>query len=44
MDSEHGMVTERHRHRYEVNPSYVDPLEKSGLHFLDFMCVKMAQS
>ncbi len=24
-------VMERHRHRYEVNPSYVDALEKAGL-------------
>jgi len=26
-------VYERHRHRYEVNPKYVDKLEKSGLIF-----------
>jgi CTP synthase len=26
-------VYERHRHRYEVNPEYVDKLEKSGLVF-----------
>lgn len=28
-----GQVTERHRHRYEVNPRYVDVLEKQGLCF-----------
>lgn len=26
-------VLERHRHRYEVNPDYVEQLEKAGLHF-----------
>ena len=26
-------VSERHRHRYEVNPNYVDQLEKQGLVF-----------
>lgn len=26
-------VTERHRHRYEVNPDYIDCLEKKGLIF-----------
>ncbi|WP_418281456.1 CTP synthase [Halorubrum sp. DTA98] len=25
--------TERHRHRYEVNPEYIDELEVDGLHF-----------
>ncbi|EMA65973.1 CTP synthetase [Halorubrum aidingense JCM 13560] len=25
--------TERHRHRYEVNPEYIDRLEADGLHF-----------
>ncbi|WP_049901065.1 CTP synthase [Halococcus agarilyticus] len=25
--------TERHRHRYEVNPEYIDRLEEAGLHF-----------
>jgi CTP synthase len=25
--------TERHRHRYEVNPEYIDELEESGLVF-----------
>lgn len=24
-------IAERHRHRYEVNPTYVDVLEKAGL-------------
>ncbi len=28
-----NMISERHRHRYEVNPSYVAELEKSGLIF-----------
>lgn len=27
-------VEERHRHRYEVNPDYVDELEKAGLSFI----------
>ena len=27
------VVLERHRHRYEVNPKYVDILEKNGLAF-----------
>ena len=26
-------ISERHRHRYEVNPEYVDQLEKAGLVF-----------
>ncbi|QKX53117.1 uncharacterized protein TRUGW13939_00191, partial [Talaromyces rugulosus] len=26
--------TERHRHRYEVNPDLVEELEKAGLHFI----------
>ena len=26
-----GLASERHRHRYEVNPNYVEMLEKSGL-------------
>ncbi len=26
-------ISERHRHRYEVNSAYVDPLEKQGLMF-----------
>jgi CTP synthase len=28
------LVEERHRHRYEVNPDYVDELEKAGLSFI----------
>ncbi len=27
------LITERHRHRYEVNPEYVRPLEEAGLVF-----------
>ncbi|QYJ06123.1 CTP synthase [Qipengyuania flava] len=27
------MISERHRHRYEVNGKYIDPLEKQGLIF-----------
>ena len=26
-------IKERHRHRYEVNPDYIDVLEKNGLIF-----------
>jgi CTP synthase len=26
-------ITERHRHRYEVNPRYIKDLEKAGLVF-----------
>lgn len=26
-------IWERHRHRYEVNPAFVERLEGSGLHF-----------
>jgi len=26
-------ILERHRHRYEVNPAYIDALEAKGLHF-----------
>jgi CTP synthase len=26
-----AVVEERHRHRYEVNPEYIDELEKGGL-------------
>ncbi|KAF8340913.1 CTP synthase [Amanita rubescens] len=29
-----GKIWERHRHRYEVNPSYVDRLQQSGLCFV----------
>lgn len=28
------VIEERHRHRYEINPKYVDMLEKAGLHFV----------
>ena len=28
-----GVCTERHRHRYEVNPEYIDELEADGLSF-----------
>jgi CTP synthase len=28
-----SQITERHRHRYEVNPVYIDTLEKAGLVF-----------
>ncbi len=27
------VIYERHRHRYEVNPDYIEELEKKGLHF-----------
>ncbi|KAJ2987152.1 hypothetical protein NUW58_g4663 [Xylaria curta] len=27
-------VKERHRHRYEVNPQYVDRLQEAGIHFV----------
>ncbi|HHD92107.1 MAG TPA: CTP synthase, partial [Candidatus Portnoybacteria bacterium] len=26
-------ISERHRHRYEVNPEYIESLEKAGLVF-----------
>ncbi|MFA5750826.1 MAG: CTP synthase [Candidatus Paceibacterota bacterium] len=28
-----SIISERHRHRYEVNPEYIDKLEKAGLIF-----------
>ncbi|RYP55926.1 hypothetical protein DL769_010014 [Monosporascus sp. CRB-8-3] len=28
------VIKERHRHRYEVNPQYVERLTKAGLHFI----------
>ncbi|RYP37540.1 hypothetical protein DL767_002848 [Monosporascus sp. MG133] len=28
------VIEERHRHRYEVNPQYVERLTKAGLHFI----------
>lgn len=27
------LISERHRHRFEVNPTYIEPLEKAGLIF-----------
>ncbi|CAI7564350.1 hypothetical protein N7527_005346 [Penicillium freii] len=27
-------IDERHRHRYEVNPEYIDQLQAAGLHFI----------
>ena len=27
------LISERHRHRYEVNPEYIEQLEKAGLVF-----------
>ena len=30
------LISERHRHRYEVNPAYIKKLEKSGLVFSGF--------
>ncbi len=32
--AEDGMVYERHRHRYEVNPGYVDLIDQAGLKFI----------
>lgn len=29
-----GKIWERHRHRYEVNPDYIDRLKQSGLEFM----------
>jgi len=29
-----GIVWERHRHRYEVNPAYVERLQESGMSFI----------
>ena len=36
LNSENGnnVIDERHRHRYEVNPDYVDRLESAGLKFV----------
>jgi CTP synthase len=31
--NDQNKVTERHRHRYEVNPTYIDIIEKNGLVF-----------
>ena len=30
------LISERHRHRYEVNPQYIERLEKKGLIFSGF--------
>lgn len=30
----HSSIMERHRHRYEINPEYIDELEKMGLKFV----------
>ena len=30
------LISERHRHRYEVNPKYIEKLEKKGLVFSGF--------
>jgi CTP synthase len=29
-----GIIWERHRHRYEVNPAYVERLHTSGMSFI----------
>ncbi|XP_058815547.1 CTP synthase [Topomyia yanbarensis] len=29
-----SQIEERHRHRYEVNPEYIEQLEQKGLHFV----------
>lgn len=34
MYGEKKIINERHRHRYEVNPKYVDRLSEGGLHFV----------
>ena len=34
VSSEHPIVKERHRHRYEVNPVFVERFEKAGLEFV----------
>lgn len=31
---EKDMISERHRHRYEINPDFIEILEKSGLKFV----------
>ena len=33
LDKSKKIVLERHRHRYEVNPKFVDLLEKNGMVF-----------
>ena len=32
-DTDCSIISERHRHRYEINPAYVDVLEQKGLSF-----------
>src|SRR5687768_16918150 len=32
--NEEGEILERHRHRYEVNPKYIDQLTEAGLNFV----------
>jgi CTP synthase len=31
---EKKIINVRHRHRYEVNPDYIEPVGKSGLEFV----------
>ncbi|KAJ5669315.1 hypothetical protein N7462_010385 [Penicillium macrosclerotiorum] len=31
---ERASIDERHRHRYEINPDYIDRLQAAGLHFI----------
>lgn len=33
MENQKNLILERHRHRYEVNPKYIETLEKNGLVF-----------
>ena len=35
-DSQQKIVSERHRHRFEVNPDYVERLTKQGLHIAGY--------
>jgi CTP synthase len=32
---QHSTIEERHRHRYEVNPKYIEEIEKQGLKFVE---------
>lgn len=36
IDNQYNIVLERHRHRFEVNPLFIEPLEKAGLVFSGF--------
>ncbi len=36
LDDDHELISERHRHRYEVNPKYIDDFEEEGLIFSGF--------